>query len=120
MQTESTITNAMKIAGKRIFLSAVAITVVLAYFGFTGGKSCLVFGESHGDKLFAATCVACHKDGHNILNPKKPIIGSAKLASKQAFKAYLLKPTGVMQPAPAIANNDADLSALYSYCKGLK
>jgi hypothetical protein len=54
------------------------------------------------------------------MNAKKPVIGSARLASKPAFKGYLLKPTAPMQPAPAIANNDADLTALYNYCKSLK
>jgi hypothetical protein len=54
------------------------------------------------------------------MNPKKPVIGSAKLASKQIFKGYLLKPSGAMQPAPAIAGNDTDLTALYDYCKSLK
>jgi len=54
------------------------------------------------------------------MNAKKPVIGSAKLANKQIFKAYLLKPTAPMQPAPTIANNDADLTALLDYCKSLK
>ncbi len=79
-----------------------------------------VNAASTGDKLFATNCAACHQGGKNIVNPKKPIIGSAKLASKESFKEYLLKPGSTMVPYPAIANNPADLSALFDYCKSLK
>ncbi|MBU6454901.1 MAG: cytochrome c [Cyanobacteria bacterium REEB67] len=73
-----------------------------------------------GESLFNANCVVCHKAGGNIINPKKPVIGSTMLASKKTFKSYLLKPSGAMQPCPKIANEDADLAALYDYCKSLK
>jgi mono/diheme cytochrome c family protein len=75
---------------------------------------------SKGEELYGLNCAACHKGGHNIVNAKKPVIGSTTLASKQTFKGYLLKPTGTMPPYPAIANNDADLTALYNYCKSLR
>jgi mono/diheme cytochrome c family protein len=75
---------------------------------------------SKGQDLFALNCEGCHKAGANVMNPKKPIIGSAKLANKQTFKSFLLKPTGQMPPASAVTGNEADVSALYDYCKTLK
>jgi mono/diheme cytochrome c family protein len=74
----------------------------------------------NGEEAFKASCAACHAAGGNIVNPKKPVKGSPKLASKEAFKAYLLKPSGSMMPYPQIANDAATLDALYTYCKALK
>ena len=73
-----------------------------------------------GSKIYANNCAACHANGGNIVDPKKPVKGSKVLATKQSFKENLLKPKGSMTAFPQIANNDADLSALYEYCKSLK
>lgn len=73
-----------------------------------------------GEQLFKNNCASCHTDGGNIVDPKKPVKGSKKLASKATFKELLGKATGVMPAFPQIANDDPSLSALYSYCKSLK
>jgi mono/diheme cytochrome c family protein len=73
-----------------------------------------------GRKLYDATCAACHPAGGNIINPKKPVKGSAMLASKTALKSYLEKPTASMPPFPAIAGNKDKLENLYSYVKTMK
>ncbi len=102
-------------------LSSIAIISVLTLsFSTFLSDSQTVKAASKGETLFTANCATCHKDGGNIINPKKPLKGSAQLASKDSLKSYLLKPTGAMAPYPAIANNAADLAALYDYCKGLK
>ena len=79
-----------------------------------------VRAASKGEQLFGTNCAACHKDGKNLIEQKKPVIGSAKLAKKETLKSFLLKPSGNMPPFPDVANNAADLAALYDYCKGLK
>ncbi|MBI4532952.1 MAG: c-type cytochrome [Candidatus Melainabacteria bacterium] len=73
-----------------------------------------------GDKIFTANCAACHMGGKNIIDPKKPVVGSKKLASKDLFKALLSKSTGGMPAFSKIAENDAALEALYAYVKSLK
>ena len=73
-----------------------------------------------GDKMFAASCVACHPGGKNIIDPKKPIIGSKKLANKDSFKALLSKASGSMPSFANIAKDDPAVTALYSYVKSLK
>lgn len=73
-----------------------------------------------GEQLFKNNCASCHVDGGNIVDPKKPVKGSEKLASKATFKELLGKATGVMPAFPQIVNDDPSLSALYSYCKSLK
>jgi mono/diheme cytochrome c family protein len=85
---------------------------------FSGGQLAKAAGA--GESLFNSNCAGCHKSGGNIVNAKKPVIGSAKLANKKALKAFLEKPTGSMPPFAAIAGKDSDLSALYDYCKTLK
>ena len=104
-----------------------ALTVLIAYsiinlicFSGLSSESQIATAATTGDKLYTANCAACHQDGQNLMNPKKPVIGSTKLENKQSFKSFLLKPTGAMTPYPAIANNDADVTALYNYCKSLK
>lgn len=76
---------------------------------------------SDGGKIFSENCAGCHANGGNQLDPKKPVKGSKELATKQGFKDLLNKPKGAMMtPFPQIAKNDADLTALYNYCKSLK
>ena len=74
----------------------------------------------NGEQIFKENCASCHTGGGNLIDPKKPVKGSAKLASLVKFKDYLLKPTGAMPAAPKIANDAATLDALYKYCKTLK
>lgn len=74
----------------------------------------------NGEQIFKENCASCHNGGGNLVDPKKPIKGSAKLASEDKFKEYLLKPTGSMLAVPKIANDTPALDALYKYCKTLK
>jgi len=74
----------------------------------------------NGEQIFKENCAGCHAGGGNIVDPKKPLKGSAKLASTDKLKDYLLKPSGAMPAAPKIANDAATLEALYKYCKTLK
>jgi mono/diheme cytochrome c family protein len=74
----------------------------------------------NGEQVFKENCASCHTGGGNLVEPKKPVKGSTKLASVDKFKEYLLKPSGAMQPAPKIANDAPTLDALYKYCKTLK
>lgn len=73
-----------------------------------------------GEQIFKENCASCHSAGGNIVDPKKPLKGSAQLSSAAKFKDYLLKPVGVMAAFPKIANDAATLDALYKYCKTLK
>lgn len=76
--------------------------------------------DKGGEKLFSNNCAACHAGGKNIIDPKKPVIGSKKLASKASFKSFIEVPNGTMPAFKAIADKDTDLTALYNYVKGLK
>lgn len=100
-------------------LSSLAAVLALSLSTFLSDSQ-TVNAASKGETLFNANCATCHKDGGNIINPKKPLKGAAQLASQDAFKSYLQKPTGAMAAYPAIANNGADLAALYDYCKAIK
>lgn len=73
-----------------------------------------------GEKIFTANCAGCHMGGKNLIDPKKPVIGSKKLASKGTFKALLNSTIGGMPSFPKISGNDEALEALYVYVKGLK
>ena len=74
----------------------------------------------NGEQIFKENCASCHTGGGNLIDPKKPVKGSAKLASLGKFKDYLVKPSGSMPASPKIANDAATLDALYKYCKTLK
>ncbi len=74
----------------------------------------------NGEQIFKENCASCHTGGGNLIDPKKPVKGSAKLSALGKFKEYLLKPSGAMPAAPKIANDAATLDALYKYCKTLK
>ncbi|MCC7528203.1 MAG: c-type cytochrome [Candidatus Melainabacteria bacterium] len=73
-----------------------------------------------GMKIFTANCAACHAGGKNIMDPKKPIIGSKSIASIESFKAFLSKQNGKMPAYPKIVANEEALKALHAYVKTLK
>lgn len=79
-----------------------------------------VVAAPDGADIFKNNCAACHANGGNIVDPKKPLKGSKKLASKAVFKELLSKPAGAMPAFPKIVDDDPSLSALYQYCKSLK
>jgi mono/diheme cytochrome c family protein len=97
------------------FCLAAAFTGLTALFTVSSA-----IAQADGAKIFADSCASCHPKGGNILDAKKPVTGSKILASKKALKDYLLKKNGAMPAFPKIANEDADLGALYDYCKSLK
>lgn len=76
--------------------------------------------DNQGEKLFNNNCASCHAAGKNTIDPKKPVIGSKKLASKSAFKSFLEVKNGMMPPFKGIAAKDEALTALYTYVKTLK
>jgi cytochrome c6 len=73
-----------------------------------------------GAKIFTANCAVCHAGGKNIMDPKKPIIGSKAMASAETFKAFLSKQNGKMPAYPKIVANEEALKALHTYLKTLK
>lgn len=79
-----------------------------------------VAATPNGADIFKNNCAACHANGGNIVDPKKPVKGSKKLATKAVFKDLLSKPAGAMPAFPKIVEDDPSLSALYDYCKSLK
>ena len=103
-----------------LFRLMVLAGAFLFYMGVGGDKHASALAQAAGEKIFTANCAACHAAGKNVMNPKKPIIGSEKLCSKKAFKNYLGKPTPPMPTFAKIAGSDGDLEDLYSYCKSLK
>lgn len=99
---------------------ALAASIIGATWYTTGYKACAAGPTATGEKLFQANCAGCHAAGGNLIDPTKPLKGSKKLVSKELFKSAILNPTGSMAPFPQIAENDADLTVLYNYCKSLK
>lgn len=100
-------------------LAALAIPVVIIA-GLSSLQTQDAIAVPSGEQTFKANCASCHSGGGNIVDPKKPVKGSAKLASEDIFKSFLLKPGGTMPASPQIANDAATLGALYNYCKTLK
>ena len=102
-------------------LQITIFTVIGISFSFLlsiGSQS--VVGAPSGEATFKANCAQCHTGGANIINPKKPLKGSDKLASKEAFKAYISKANGAMPAFLQIANDAPTMEALLTYCKTFK
>ena len=72
-----------------------------------------------GEKLFKANCSGCHLNGQNLIKPDKPVVGSAKLKSKQFFSTFLESPPPPMPNFKNIAAENEQLSALYNYVSSL-
>lgn len=99
---------------------AQALAVGVLFCGLLPLVGSSVRAAPNGSDIFKNNCAACHANGGNIVDPKKPLKGSKKLARKTAFKELLSKPVGAMPAFPKIVEDDPSLSALYEYCKSLK
>lgn len=110
-----------RIATKQFSIGCASMTLAItAAFGLTLSITQQVVAAPSGEKIFASNCAACHLNGKNSIDPKKPVIGSKKLASLESFKTLLTKQNGMMPPFPKISDNAEALQALYTYAKNLK
>jgi mono/diheme cytochrome c family protein len=100
--------------------SAQAVAVGVLFCGLLPLAGSSVTAAPNGADIFKNNCAACHANGGNIVDPKKPLKGSKKLATKAVFKDLLSKSAGAMPAFPKIVEDDPSLSALYEYCKSLK
>ncbi len=85
---------------------------IVASFSMSGNDE---VSSSKGEKIFKANCAGCHLNGQNLIKANKPIIGSAKLQSKQIFKTFLEAPPKPMPKFENITSMDAHLNSLYNY-----
>jgi mono/diheme cytochrome c family protein len=102
-----------------------------ALFGFALLAACVIFDlpttakkpaqkKATGEQIFGQQCASCHTGGGNLVNAKRPLAGSPKLASEALFKDYLSNPTGHMPYYKNLQVDKAALKSLYEYCKTLK
>lgn len=107
-----------------VFFEQKATTILsfmlVAGFVIASGSFTSSMAAPDGKTMYKKKCAMCHKDGGNSANPKKPVKGSKFIKDKKTFKDYLSKKHGVMPAFPKIAGNDAALTALHKYVKGLK
>jgi uncharacterized membrane protein len=112
--------------------------LVVVAIGYYGGE--LTYGSQArpapaeymtGEKIFAATCSACHPKGRNAIIPSLPLVGSPKLAGFDTFLAFVRNPKlpdGKAGPMPPILSpklSDKEANELYNYitnelAKGVK
>src|SRR5438552_1446121 len=102
------------------YVWGVVITGAALSLGLTMLMPKDVTAVSKGEQIFKNNCEGCHAGGKNSMNRRHPIIGSKKLASKEKLKGYITKSEKPMPSFKEIADKDAELTALYDYCKGLK
>lgn len=107
----------------KLYFSLILISFVftLAWNSFseTDTNPALRAKKVRGEKLFQVNCSSCHLNGQNSIRPSKPIIGSLKLKSKQAFKDWLENPIPPMPSFKNITSKPKQLNALYSYVVSL-
>lgn len=98
---------------------ACAGALAAAIFLLRGGAFAAGAGEpaqpQPGEAVFQAHCVACHPDLRNVLEPDKPIRGSARLKDLEAFVSWIRDPVTPMPAFPAGVISDAQAADLYRY-----
>lgn len=104
----------------KIFLLFVIVSFTFSLANFSFSKEGISLQKktntiSRGEKLFKSNCTGCHLNGQNLINPSKPIIGSPKLKTKKAFKAWLENPVSPMPSFKNITSKPKQLNALYAY-----
>jgi mono/diheme cytochrome c family protein len=101
------------------------LVVTLGYYGGEltyGSKATATPAEyTTGEKIFTATCSACHPKGANAIMPNLPLVGSPKLADFDTFLAFVRDPklphgkSGPMPPIIPSKLKDKQLKELYDY-----
>lgn len=81
----------------------------------SGGIEPTAEAKPAGAAIFETQCAGCHTGGGNMMNPDKPVQGSAKLASLATFTAFVRDPGNAMPAFPADVISDADLAELHGY-----
>lgn len=104
----------------KIFLLFVIVSFTFSLANFSFSKEGISLQKktniiSRGEKLFKSNCSGCHLNGQNLIRSDRPIIGSTKIKSKQAFKAWLENPISPMPSFENITNKPKQLDALYAY-----
>ncbi len=75
--------------------------------------------DNLGERVFKANCSGCHLNGGNAIKPSKPVVGSLKIKSAEAFKAFLENPPAPMPKYKNITADSSQFSALHSYVQTL-
>jgi mono/diheme cytochrome c family protein len=100
-----------------VIFGLVSIVIVgYNFFEKAKAENSLVLGE----KVFKANCAGCHFNGLNAIKKDKPVIGSSKLASPGAFKAFLNNPPPPMPKYPNLTADAVQFGAIYTYLQTLK
>ena len=96
-----------------IFLCLMAVIIVGLFImaGMTQGAT----APASGEQVFKEQCAACHANGGNVLNQKKPLKGSSDLKTFAAFLMQIRKPQQPMPPFPPSKISDAQAKQLYDY-----
>lgn len=72
-----------------------------------------------GEELFKQHCVACHKDGGNIINPKRTLnkkdLAQEGIKNAQGIVKYMRKPGPGMTKFDQATLSDKDAKAIADY-----
>jgi uncharacterized membrane protein len=122
-------------AGLTVYSLSFLVIVAIGYYGgeLTYGSQARPAPAEYmtGEKVFAATCSACHPKGGNAIITNLPLVGSPKLASFDTFLAFVRNPklpdgkSGPMPPILPSKVSDKEATELYNYitnelAKGVK
>jgi len=70
--------------------------VILGYFGgnlvYNGQRSIETTKYKEGAAIYEKSCASCHAQGGNIITPRLPVLGSAKLDDEKTFITWLRNP----------------------------
>lgn len=103
-----------------ITLYALTVVALLSYLSNYAGADGKHPAVNKGQRIYAANCQSCHREGTNPLNPEKQLAESTKLTTRSIFREFLSSKHGIMPMFQDIAGNDRDLKDLYGYAKSLK
>jgi uncharacterized membrane protein len=99
------------------------LVVLLGYFGgqLVYGQKLSAPAPQHeaGEKLFAAHCASCHPGGGNVLDPSKPVTGSARLKDLDTFVGWLRHPMPPMPAFSASTLSDESCKELLGYIRNV-
>lgn len=105
-----------------IYLLCFLTILVQGYFGenlVLGGGSILKEFQA-GAAIYNANCRSCHPNGQNVINPRRPVLGSPHLRNFSDFvnfnRGHLVEgQKGMMPPIPESKISERQMQDLYLY-----
>jgi len=104
-----------------LWLPVLFITMLIPFVSARSDERASSEQLKQGESIFNASCMVCHANGGNVIEPRFPLRGSQKLSDFRTFLSFIRNPkmpdgsAGSMPAFPESRLSDEETKQLYNY-----